>query len=120
MALLSERQQTVERLTRELGQLGATVVSPPHSDRIRFWVDDYKKREVLQQLADGGYEPVFTGMTPQMDIKTYSMGLVNSFEINLPAERQSIMDDRIHGEIATGKPKFDSTGILKFLGLDKR
>jgi hypothetical protein len=119
--VLSERQQTVERLTRELGQLGATVVSPPHADRIRFWVDDYKKREVLQQLADAGHEPVFTGMTPQVDVKTYSMGLVNSFEINLPVERQPVTDDRIiRGEIATGKPKTDPTGILKYLGWDKK
>jgi hypothetical protein len=119
MAVLSERAQTAERLTRELQALGATVVSPPGSDRLRFWVDDYKKREVLQQLADAGYEPVFLGMTPQICTATYSMGLVNDFELNLPAERQPIADNRITGEIASGKPKTDPTGILKYLGWDK-
>jgi hypothetical protein len=94
MALLTETQKIAERLTRELQALGGTVVSPPGSDRIRFWVDDYKKKEVLQQLADANYTPVFVGMTPQIDVKTYSMGLVNCFEINLPAERRPVADDR--------------------------
>jgi hypothetical protein len=116
---LSERQQTAERLTRELQALGATVVSAPGSDRLQFWVDDYKKREVLQQLADAGHEPIFTGMTPQVDVKTYSMGLVNSFEINLPAERQPVTDDRtIRGELASSasKPSYETEQLMRYLG----
>jgi hypothetical protein len=93
MALLSERQKTAERLTRELQSLGATVTSvlPLAGDKhLRFWVSDYKKNELLQQLADAGYEPIFTGMTPQVDVQTYSMGLVNCFELHLPREAQAV------------------------------
>jgi hypothetical protein len=93
MALLSDRQKTAERLTRELQAFGATVtnVLPLAEDKnLRFWVSDYKKNELLQQLADAGYEPVFLGMQPQVDVKTYSMGLVNNFEIYLPREAQAV------------------------------
>jgi hypothetical protein len=93
MALLSERQKTAERLTRELQSLGATVTSvlPLAGDKhLRFWVSDYKKNELLQQLADAGYEPIFTGMTPQVDVQTYSMGFVNCFELHLPREAQAV------------------------------
>ena len=68
---------------------------------LRFWVSDYEKRDVLQALADAGYgEPIFRGMSPQVDVKSYSMGLVNNFELALPAERQPVQDDRtIRGDV---------------------
>ena len=62
---------------------------------MRFWVDDYKKKEVLQQLGDAGYEPIFLKMELQPDIRSYSIGLVNSFELPIAADRVSIYDNRI-------------------------
>jgi len=79
---LTERQQAAARLTRELQALGATVTSVlPLADghNLRFWVSDYKKREILAALADAGYEPIFIGMGLQMDTAAYAMGLVNNF-----------------------------------------
>jgi hypothetical protein len=38
---------------------------------------------------------VFVCMSLQPDVVSYSMGLVNNFEVNLPADRQTIHDDRI-------------------------
>ena|SRR5215475_9103790 len=121
--LLNERQKTAEKLTRELSALGATVTTglPLGADQnLRFWCSDYQKREVLQALKDAGYEPEFLGMRPQVDIKSYSMGLVNCFEVYIPVERQSVpdFDGRHHGELA--KPKVadpEMEGMRKYLGL---
>src|SRR5262249_44340574 len=97
MTPLTERQKTAQQISRELQGLGATVTSvlPLAEGRpLRFWVDDYKKREVLQALTDAGYSPTFIGMQPQVDAKSYSMGLVNNFELAIPADRQVIVNDR--------------------------
>src|SRR5262245_561092 len=103
MTLLTERQKRAENVTRELQRLGATVTNmmPLAAGRnLRFWVDDYKKREVLQALTDAGYAPTFIGLAPQVCAKTYSMGMVNQFELAIPADRQVIEDDRLpKGEI---------------------
>ena len=118
---LTPRQETAQRLTRELQALGATVTNPlplAAGDNLRFWVSDHRKNELLQQLSDAGYEAVFCGMSPQVDIKTYSMGLVNNFEVVLPAETQPVVDNRIHGEIASReKSSYEVEQIKKYLGL---
>jgi hypothetical protein len=98
MALLTPRQETAQRLARELQALGATVtnVMPLADDKnLRFWCSDYKKNELLQQLKDAGHEFIFLGLSPQVCVESYSMGLVNNFEIVLPADRQPVQDDRI-------------------------
>jgi hypothetical protein len=97
---LTPRQETAARLTRELQSLGATVTNAMPLDAaqpaLRFWVDDYKKKELLQELADKGYEPTFLKMEPQMCIRTYSVGLVNVFELAIPAECQEVpQQDRV-------------------------
>ena len=101
--ILTERQKRAENVTRELQRLGATVtnVLPLAEGRpLRFWVSDYRKKEVLQQLTDAGYQPTFLGMMFQVDPKEYAMGLVNSYELAIPADRQVIADDRLpKGEI---------------------
>jgi len=87
-------------------------------ESLRFWCSDYKKNELLQQLKDAGYEVGFLGMSPQVDIKTYSMGLVNNFEVILAPETQPIADNRIHGEIASReKSSYEVEQIKKYLGL---
>jgi hypothetical protein len=129
MALLSERQKTAERLTRELQSLGATVTSvlPLAGDKhLRFWVSDYKKNELLQQLADAGYEPIFTGMTPQVDVQTYSMGFVNCFELHLPREAQAVptaerrrIPDAV---LASSEPKssYEVEHVMRYLGMGSK
>jgi hypothetical protein len=95
--VLTKRQETAQRLTRELQSLGATVtnVMPLEEGKnLRFWVSDYKKKEVLQELKDAGYEPIFLKMEMQPDIRTYSMGLVSVFAVPIAAERQEIPQDR--------------------------
>ena len=123
MTLLSQRQQSAERLARELQQFGANVTSLlPLTDgrHLRFWVSDYKKREVLQQLKDAGYEPLFLGMQLQPCVQSYDLELVNNFELALPVERTPIHDDRtVRGEIS--KPKktdLEMKGMRKYLGLE--
>jgi hypothetical protein len=90
---LTPRQETAARLMRELQACGACVTNAmplPDGQNLRFWVDDYKKNELLQQLKDGGYQFVFRGMAPQFCTSSQSLGLVNQFEVVLPAERQEI------------------------------
>jgi len=122
MAVLTNRQETAQHLTRSLQSLGATVTNVlplAEGQHLRFWVSDYAKREILTALADAGYQPVFLGMSPQMCTASYSMGLVNNFELPLPAERQPIQDDRIHGELATKREmSVEERGMRKALGLD--
>jgi len=116
---LTPRQETAQRLTRELQSLGATVTSVlplEEGKNLRFWVSDYKKKEVVQQLADAGYEPpIFLGMSPQMCTATYSMGLVNNFELPIPAARQPIVDDRAIPKDDVGKRvrDFEVTKMLE-------
>lgn len=101
-AFPSERQKTAQRLTRELQALGATVTNVlplAEGQPLKFWVSDYKKNELLQQLKEAGHEAVFVGMSLQPDVVSYSLGLVNNFEIPIAADRQPIVDDRIRGEI---------------------
>jgi hypothetical protein len=109
MVALTTRQQTAARLTRELQAFGATVTNVlplEEGKNLRFWVSDYCKNEVLQQLKDAGYnEPLFLGMSPQICTATYSMGLVNNFELPIATERQEIPSDgRIsRDEIGNGR-----------------
>ena len=114
--LLTERQKRAENITRELQRLGATVtnVLPLAEGRpLRFWVSDYQKKELLQQLAGAGYTPTFLGMTFQVDPKAYAMGLVNSYELALPADRQPVMDDRIpKSELASRNEKMREAEAL--------
>src|SRR5262245_50559662 len=97
-AFSSERQKTADRLTRELQAFGGTVTNLlplANGQNLRFWVSDYDKKELLQRLKDAGYEPIFIGTGFQMCIKTYSMGLVNTFEVALPADQPMPQQDRV-------------------------
>jgi hypothetical protein len=121
VSALTVRQNTAQRLARELLAFGGRVTNVlPLADghNLRFWVSDYKKNELLQQMKDAGYEPVFIGMMLQPCEETYTLGLVNSFELVLPADRQPIQDNGIYGELATkGKPSAEVEGMRKYLGL---
>ena|SRR5262245_46912016 len=120
--MLNDRQKTASQLARELSQLGATVTNVlPLADgqQLRFWVSDYKKREVLTALADAGYEANFLGMIMQPDVVSYSMGLVNNFEVPIARERQIIVDDRAVKDTRLGSTAKDTEleAMRKTLGL---
>jgi len=102
MAFPSERQKTAERLARELRAFGGRVtnVLPLAEGRnLCFWVSDYRKNELLQQMRDAGYEPIFIGTDFQPCEETYTLGLVNKFELALPADQPAVQDRTIRGEI---------------------
>jgi hypothetical protein len=123
MALLTERQQKAADLAREIHRMGAWVTNVmPLDDNargLRFQVLDADRSRIIQTLTDWEWSPIFAGTLPRVCPDGFKLASI--FEIDLPRERQSVADDRtIRGEIASGRPKFDPTGILKFLGLDKR
>jgi hypothetical protein len=96
MALLSERAQKAQDLARSLGRMdGVWVTSPlPLADgaRLRFQVLDKHKNELLQTLTDWGWEPRFVQILPRIDAATFKPAAI--YEIDLPPERQSVVDDR--------------------------
>src|SRR5262245_20761589 len=103
-AIPNERQQTAQHLARSIGAMeGAWVTSPMPLDngrRLRFQVLDGDRNRVLQQLRDWGWDPVFVSVLPRVTF--VGMAAACLYEIELPRERQTIVDDRkIHGEIAT-------------------
>jgi hypothetical protein len=118
---LTPRQETAARLTRELQSLGATVTNAmplPDGQHLRFWCCDYAKNELLQQLKDAGYEPTFIKMEMQMDIRSYSMGLVNVFELPIAGERQEILQaDRVipRDEIGRGKTNPEVEAMIRHI-----
>jgi hypothetical protein len=101
-----------------------TNVMPLAEDQnLKFWCSDYKKGRILTALSDWGFEVTFKGMSPQICRDTYSMGLVNNFEIALEREQKPIIDDRtIHGgELAhPKKPDREHIEMLKYLGIKPR
>jgi hypothetical protein len=125
MALLSDRQKTAERLTRELQALGATVTSVlplPDDQRLKFWVHDNQKREVLTQLRDGNYGPTFVGIQLQFVTCSYAAEMVSKFEIDLPRERQAvpIAERRIPDAVlASSEPKsnYEVERVMRYLGM---
>jgi hypothetical protein len=106
---LTPRQELAARLTKELQSLGATVTNAlplPDGQNLRFWCDDYRKKEILQLLVDGGYQqPIFRGLAPQFCTGAQRLGLVNQFEVALPAERQQIAPGNIVPKDETGKSR---------------
>jgi hypothetical protein len=81
------------------------------------------QKEVLTALADAGYEPIFTGTGLQVCTKTYSMGLVNNFELALPPDQKPVVDDRAisDSELRDRTEKSDAKVLAtkKYLGLLK-
>src|SRR5262245_52363054 len=121
--LLNNRQQLAEAMTRELrGLAGVWVTSPlPLADdkKLRLQIADMAKNEVVQKIKDWGYEPVCLGVAPRFDV----MGMVaaSAYEVDLPRERQPIVDDRkIYGEVAERKKSpSEAEAVLRHLGLTK-
>src|SRR5262245_2551066 len=121
--LLNNRQQLAQAMTKELEQMkGVWVTSPlPLADdkKLRLQISDFERNSVVQRIKDLGFEPVCVGVAPRFDVA----GLVaaSAYEVDLPRERQPIVDDRkIYGEVAERKKSpSEAEAVLRHLGLTK-
>src|SRR5262245_54469938 len=119
---LTERQQTANALAKAInGMEGAWVTSPLPLDgqaKLRFQVLDGDRNRVLQQLRDWNWEPAFVSILPRVTFN--GMAAASVYEVNLPAERIPVQDDRIYGEIVRPpKTDLEMEGMRKYLGLTK-
>ena len=121
MALLTERQQTAGALMCELQRLGAWVTSalPLRDDEsLKFQVLDEHRSQVLEKLGQWGWGATLRGNLPR--ITSRGMEPATVYEIALPRERQPVVDDRIHGEIAEQKKSaVELEALRKYLGITK-
>jgi hypothetical protein len=115
--MLSERQRLIEALKHELHRLGAFVVSPPNTERIRFQVLSPACESVLLRLRDLGWEATF--LSAGLRFTVAGAEPCNTYELNLPAERIPIQDDRrpvVRSEIAERiKTSAEIEGIRRYL-----
>ena len=119
--LLNRRQQLCEALAKALGQMkGVWLTSPlplDDSKKLRLQISDFERNHIIQTIRNFGYEPVCLGVAPRFDV----MGLVaaSAYEVDLPRERQPIVDDRkIYGELAERKKAPSETeAVMRYLGL---
>ena len=110
----------LQRLARELGAMDFVWVTSPlplddHA-KLRVQIADVARNEVTQLLMDGGWTLQFVSILPRV----CATGLMAAclYEIDVPRERQTIVDDRVNGEVATkdkGRPS-EVTASLKALG----
>jgi len=122
MALLSERQQTAQALAREIIRMGAWVTSPMPLDdsaRLRFQVLDRDCKAILEKLSSWDWSPVWCSNLPRICSDGWKLAAV--YEIDLPRERQAIINDRqpIMGELATEAKRKTPDEVLqmrKYLG----
>jgi hypothetical protein len=118
---LSERQLTAQALGREIEKMGAWVTSPlPLDDtcKLRFQVLDRNRDAVVAKLAEWEWAPRLLSSYPRV----CSEGFLPSslYEIDIPGPPPVVDDRKIYDEVFRGKSKEDPTGILKYLGLDKK
>ena len=121
MALLNKRQQMAAALARELDDLAGVWVDSPlplaDSAKLKVHVLDTERNYFLQTVRDLVFEAVFITIKPRVDFS--GMLGASMYEIDLPRERQPIIDDRkIMGEIATSeKSSYERESILRHLGI---
>src|SRR5262245_60085245 len=118
---LTPRQETAQRLTRELGKMdGVWVTSPLPLDEhanLRVQIRDISRNGVVQMLKDWGWDPILISVLPRM----CTTGLIAAciYEIDIPKPRQDVVDDRprmIQGEIASReKSSYEVEQIKKYL-----
>ena len=124
MALLSKRQQTAAALARAIDEMrGCWVTSAlPLDDnhKLRVQVLDTERNYFTQAVRDLGFEPVFVSILPRV----HFTGMLGAclWEVDLPRERQPIIDDRkIMGELATkdkDKSAYEAEQVRRYLGLE--
>jgi hypothetical protein len=118
--VLTERQQTAQALMHEIHRLGAAVVNPmPLADgaKLRFQVLNDHRQAILEKLSSWGWFPALCSQGPRF-MPNGTAPLASTYEIDLPADRPPVADDRtMPGEIAVKKKtSVEIEGILKYLG----
>ena len=101
MTVLTNRQQLARNLANELGRMNNVWVTSPlpldEQQKLRLQIVDTVRNEVIQILKDWGWEPQFVSILPRVCHTGLQAACL--YEIDLPRERQPIVDDRIQGEI---------------------
>jgi len=86
--------------------------------KLRFQVMDSNRDAVISKLASWDWAPVPVSVLPR--ITPQGMQAATLYEIDLPRERQPVVDDRrmIPGELATERQKTasETEQMLKYLG----
>jgi hypothetical protein len=104
MAPPTPRQQKAEALAQEIMRLGGYVLSPlPLRDddkelRIQILDDD---SHILQAIKDWGWTPTLGGPHPRISFTRLEPATI--YRIEIPVERQPIVDTTIRGEISSKK-----------------
>src|SRR5262245_18973831 len=117
MALLSERQQQAQALASEIQRMGGFVINPMPLDdktRLRFQVLDKDKTAIVEKLMSWNWFPIWCNYLPR--ICPDGMKGASTYEIDLPPERQPIVDDRISGEIGRTKTTPEVQAMLDHIG----
>jgi hypothetical protein len=85
--------------------------------KFRFQVLDTERERLLELLRSWEWQPAFCGSLPRVTFTGMQAACV--YEIDLPRERQPIVDDRtIRGEIADREEESaELAGWRKYLGL---
>jgi|SRR5262245_3745536 len=97
MALLTERQQQAQSLAHEIQRMGGFVINPmPLGDkaRLRFQVLDKDKNAIIEKLMSWNWYPIYCNCLPR--VTPVGMEAASTYEVDLPPERQPIVDDRIY------------------------
>ena len=87
-------------------------------EKLKFQVLDENRSQVLEKLSQWGWGCTLCSNLPR--ITSRGMEAATIYEIDLPRERQPVVDDRIHGEIAEQKKtSVEVEAMRRYLGLDK-
>ena len=119
MAPLTDRQRMAQALAREINAMGAWVVSPlPLDDKakLRFQVMDTDRDAVISKLASWDWAPVPVSVMPRITPRGMQAAML--YEINLPPDTPSVVDDRmIRGELAERKKtSAEVEAVRRYLG----
>jgi hypothetical protein len=123
MALLTERQRTADALMRELHRLGAWVTNPlplREDAQLMFQVLDTDRSQILQKLSEWGWGVTLAGNTPR--ITSRGMEAATLYQLDLPADRPAVVDDRqmIQSEFAERKKtSAEIEAVKRYLGMTK-
>ena len=88
--------------------------------RLRFQVLDADRQEVLEQLSQGDWSPIFCGTAPRIGFDGWKLASV--FEVDIPGEGQPVVDDRRipRDELASPKKSDAEVAALRrYLGWPK-
>jgi hypothetical protein len=110
VAPLTERQQQAAAIMAELQKIGGHVINPmplAEDARLVFQVLDYQRDALLEKVSQWGWNPVLKNHGLRFDVVDYVARRCTTYEIDLPRDKQSIVDDRTipRGELAERREK---------------